>query len=138
MTEKNTTSLGRRILLKRKESGLTQRELASKVGVSMAAVSLWEKDSSEPGARKLEDLAKALNCSTLWLLTGDESTTTDRSTGFLYQPQGDIQKLETILDLLPESVRKDILDYAKTRLSEHLQMMENLWKQIENNGNSKS
>lgn len=116
--------------------GLTQRELAASVGVSMAAVSLWEKDSAEPGARKLEDLSNALNCSTLWLLTGDESDAPERQTGFLYQPKGDIKEIETILNLLPESVRKDILDYAKIRLNEHMRMMEDLWSKMKNKDNS--
>ena len=42
--------LGKKIRDLRMERGLTQSQLAAKVGVSMSAVSLWESDINEPKA----------------------------------------------------------------------------------------
>lgn len=136
MGEKVSTSLGERIQLKRRERGLTQKDLAHKIGVSMASISLWEKDSSDPGARKLGLLAKELECSTLWLLTGQLSIDKGAAEPQLYQPLGDVYNLETIMDLLPESARNDIIEYAKKRLIEHIQELEAALSKIKSIGKS--
>lgn len=62
MGEKLSPSMGRRMRKRRRELGLTQKALADIVGVSMAAVSLWEKEGAEPSARNLDAIANALNC----------------------------------------------------------------------------
>lgn len=46
----------------RKNAGLTQKELASKLGVTHASISLWEAGIQYPSADKLPALAKALGC----------------------------------------------------------------------------
>ena len=46
----------------RKSAGLTQAQLAEKVGVSQATVSEWERGDYLPGAQKLPALADALGC----------------------------------------------------------------------------
>ena len=53
---------------KRKRVGLTQDELAKKLGVSQAAVSLWELGTSSPNSSLLLKLADALECSVEELL----------------------------------------------------------------------
>ncbi|HCA3882435.1 TPA: helix-turn-helix domain-containing protein [Salmonella enterica] len=125
MTDKNQISLGGRVQQKRKEKGMTQRDLAHKIGVSFASVSLWEKDSAEPGARTLNKIADALDCSTEWLLTGARPSMVlplPQLKG--ERPETDLQKLEAIFDLLPEATRLDILDYATQRLNEHIRALE--------------
>ncbi|EEP0994676.1 helix-turn-helix domain-containing protein [Salmonella enterica] len=104
---------------------MTQRDLARKIGVSFAAVSLWEKDAAEPAARTLNKIAEALDCSAAWLLTGAKPSLDLPSP----QPKGerlesDLQKLEAIFDLLPEATRRDILDYATQRLDKHISALE--------------
>lgn len=47
MTSENIT-LGKRIMQLRKASGMTQEQLAEKLGVSPQAVSKWENDVSCP------------------------------------------------------------------------------------------
>ncbi|MBR0179714.1 MAG: helix-turn-helix domain-containing protein, partial [Firmicutes bacterium] len=44
----NKTTMGQLIATKRKELGLTQQELADKMGVTDKAVSKWERDLSCP------------------------------------------------------------------------------------------
>lgn len=50
------------IELQRRKIGLSQIELAEKVGVSQANISQWESGVALPRADKLPVLAKALNC----------------------------------------------------------------------------
>ena len=57
--EQNQT-LGKRIAMLRKEKGLTQEQLAEKVGVSAQAVSKWENDVSCPDITLLPLLADIL------------------------------------------------------------------------------
>ena len=53
----NKETLGTRIAALRKEKGLTQEQLAEKVGVSAQAVSKWENDVSCPDITLLPLLA---------------------------------------------------------------------------------
>lgn len=65
---KQTT--GGRIALCRKKQGMTQEELAEKLGVSAQAVSKWENDGTYPETEKLIRLSKLLGCSLDYLLLG--------------------------------------------------------------------
>jgi transcriptional regulator with XRE-family HTH domain len=46
----------------RKQSGLSQAELAAAIGVTQGAVSQWEMGSSKPSLGNLVSIAKALGC----------------------------------------------------------------------------
>lgn len=63
-------TIGNRIQRFRKEKGLTQEELAAKLGVSSQAVSKWENDASCPDISLLPQLCRVLGISTDELLTG--------------------------------------------------------------------
>lgn len=63
-------TLGMRIASARKAKGLTQEELAEKLGVSSQAVSKWENDLSCPDISLLPKLAQVLGMSVDELLTG--------------------------------------------------------------------
>jgi transcriptional regulator with XRE-family HTH domain len=47
----------------RQASGLTQLELANRLGVTPSAVYNWERGRNEPSATNLRDLARALGVS---------------------------------------------------------------------------
>ena len=64
-------TLGERIANLRKKAGLTQEELAEKLGISPQAVSKWENDISCPDVMSIPDLAKILGVSTDTLLSGE-------------------------------------------------------------------
>ena len=49
--------------VERVKAGLTQRELAAKLGIGQSAVSMWEQGERVPPSAKLPALAEALNCS---------------------------------------------------------------------------
>jgi transcriptional regulator with XRE-family HTH domain len=53
-------NVAERILTARKKAGLTQMEVANRVGVSFQAISNWERGVSMPDISNLEPLAKVL------------------------------------------------------------------------------
>lgn len=64
-------TLGQRIKEQRKALKLTQVDLARKMqGVSHAAISQWENDTTKPNAENLLDLSIIFNCEFSWLLRG--------------------------------------------------------------------
>lgn len=52
----------------REKAGLTQQELADKLGVGQSAVAMWESQKALPRTDKLPVLAKVLKCSVSVLL----------------------------------------------------------------------
>ena len=53
--------LSERIYQFRRKSGLSQEQLAEKVGVSRQAISKWESGASTPELEKLLELSKCFN-----------------------------------------------------------------------------
>ena len=58
-----TIELGNRLAQLRKEKGISQEELADKLGVSRQAVSKWERGEASPDTDNLIELAKIYNIS---------------------------------------------------------------------------
>ena len=68
----NYDKIGSFIQQKRKDKGLTQKQLAEKLGVTDRAISKWERGQGCPDVSILEILSKELGCSILELLKGRE------------------------------------------------------------------
>lgn len=66
----NYEKIGKFIAVKRKEKGLTQKDLAVKLGVTDKAVSKWERGLGCPDVSILEILSKELDVSILEVLKG--------------------------------------------------------------------
>ena len=66
-----TTTFGDRVAGAREQAGMTQAELAKRLGVKLKTLKGWENDLSEPRANKLSMMAGMLNVSLLWLLSGE-------------------------------------------------------------------
>ena len=79
-------SLGKRIQSYRKQKGLSQEQLASRLNISRQALSKWESDINVPNIDKIMDVAKALEI-TLNELLGLEEDSND-----------EYAKLESILN----------------------------------------
>lgn len=67
-------TIGNRIQKFRKEKGLTQEELAAKLGLSSQAVSKWENDASCPDISLLPKLCELLGVTSDELLSGKTET----------------------------------------------------------------
>ncbi len=70
----NMQEVSERIMLGRKNAGLTQMELANILGVSFQAVSNWERGVSMPDISNLEPLATALGLTTDEILSDRKTT----------------------------------------------------------------
>lgn len=66
-----TATFGDRLAAARENAGMTQAQLARRLGVRKATLSGWEDDLSEPRANKLQMMAGLLNVSIMWLLNGE-------------------------------------------------------------------
>lgn len=87
----NASETGKFISSKRREKGITQKELAEKLGVTDKAVSKWETGRGMPDVSVLEDLSKELEVSVSEILNG-----------------GEVER-----ELLPETADKIIVDTMK-------------------------
>lgn len=65
-------TIGDRIAKYRRNQGLSQEELAEKLGISRQSVSKWERNESLPEADKIPLLAQVFSITTDELLTGEE------------------------------------------------------------------
>ena len=65
-----TATFGDRLAAAREHAGLTQDELAQRLGVRSKTVSAWENDQMEPRANRMQMLAGMLSVSLGWLMTG--------------------------------------------------------------------
>jgi len=63
-------TFGDRVAGAREALGITQTELAKRLGVKLTTVRAWEDDVAEPRGNKLQMLAGVLNVSMMWLLNG--------------------------------------------------------------------
>ncbi len=65
------TTFGDRMTGAREAAGLSQAELAKRLGVKVKTIRAWENDRSEPRANRLQMLAGVLGVSIMWLLNGE-------------------------------------------------------------------
>ena len=78
MTGDEKMSFGQNLqFLRRMSRGMTQEELAERLGVSRQTVSKWESDAAFPEMEKALALAKLFSCSLDDLLMGDMGTVDD-------------------------------------------------------------
>jgi len=71
--------LNEKIYTCRKKSGMSQDELAEKLGVSRQAISKWELGVAQPELDNLLALAKTFDVTTDWLLTDDGTDTANET-----------------------------------------------------------
>ncbi len=67
----DTATFGDRLADARAAVGMTQADLARRLGVRTATLDRWENDLSEPLAKRLNLLSGLLNVSLRWLMTGE-------------------------------------------------------------------
>lgn len=66
-----TATFGDRLAGARHASGMTQVQLAKRLGVKLKTLRAWEDDLAEPRANRLSMLSGLLSVSLGWLLTGE-------------------------------------------------------------------
>lgn len=66
----DAATFGDRLAGAREAAGMTQKQLATRLGVKLGTLRNWEDDLNEPRANKLQMVAGMLGVSLTWLLTG--------------------------------------------------------------------
>lgn len=74
-------TLGDRITGAREATGLSESDLAKKLGIKLRTLKEWEDDLAEPRANKLQMLSGVLNVSLRWLMTGKGEDLVPSETG---------------------------------------------------------
>ncbi len=134
MTDTNTdwygpaaATFGDRVSGAREAAGMTQAQLARRLGVKKTTVRGWEEDLSEPRANKLSMMAGLLNVSIMWLLTGEG----DGMEG----PAGEVNEVQDLSAILDElrAIRTEMRANAEraARLEKRLRLLVEQTEQIE-------
>ena len=105
-------NIGERLSHLLKQNGMTQRELAKKVNVTEAAMSRYMQGTRVPRAETLSKMAKNLNTTTDFILTGENLTPLEESfskdfyemykIAIKISPKMTMQQRKTIIDILLE------------------------------------
>ena len=66
-----TSTFGDRVCAAREQAGMTQKQLAKRLGVKHSTIISWAHALSEPRANRLSTLSVFLNVSFSWLITGE-------------------------------------------------------------------
>lgn len=67
----DVATFGDRLAGAREAAGLSQEDLAQRLGVRLTTLQNWEDDLAEPRGNRLQMLAGMLNVSLSWLLTAE-------------------------------------------------------------------
>ena len=67
----DTSTFGDRLAGAREAAGMTQAQLAKRLGVKLTTMQSWEEDLSEPRANRLTMMAGIIGVSFSWLLNGE-------------------------------------------------------------------
>jgi len=101
---KEATPLGQRITAARRDAGLTQQQLADKLGVTQRVVTYWEREAVGLKAEQLNALAEALGVTLDKLMGRPQSK--QRGNG----PAGRAKRVFDRVSALPRSQQQRILD----------------------------
>lgn len=115
----DTATFGDRLADARQAVGMSQEDLARRLGVKRSTLVKWENDLSEPRANKLSMVSGLLNVSLRWLLTGE---------GEGLPPPGDSPAL-------PEDAARIMTDLRQTqgelvRLADRIGLLEKRLKKV--------
>ncbi|QQA44069.1 helix-turn-helix domain-containing protein [Pelagovum pacificum] len=66
-----SATFGDRLAAARDAAGMSQKDLAKRLGVKLSTLRNWEDDLAEPRANKLSMVSGLLSVSLPWLLTGE-------------------------------------------------------------------
>ncbi|MBR8673105.1 helix-turn-helix domain-containing protein [Lactococcus lactis] len=100
------TKFSTRLKELRKKKGLTQKELAEKIGIQQGGYTNWETGKREPKLETVVQLAKILEATTDYLLGFDDVNLFELNDEQLI----DIQKEYTDFPLTPEEIRDEMIN----------------------------
>jgi transcriptional regulator with XRE-family HTH domain len=112
-TKRKRTAFGERLVAAREAAGLSQRDLAEKIGISQRALSWWEREPVALKPEQLVTLAEALGVTADHLL--GRAPEKKRGSG----PKGKAQKVFEAVSKLPRHQQKKIIDVVESFVNQH-------------------
>ena len=112
-TNRKRTAFGERLVATREEAGLSQRELADKLGITQRALSWWEREPVALRPEQMAQLAVALGVSADLLL--GVPTPKKRGSG----PAGKARRVFEAVSQLPRHHQQKIIDVVETFVAGH-------------------
>ena len=97
----------------RLEAGLTQGELATRLGLNQTAIGKYERDQLEPSIATLKALSALFECSIDYLLYNSDDFGNIISQGTVLQLPADEKELLEIFRGLRREYRVQVLEYAR-------------------------
>lgn len=104
--------IGRRIQKAREEAGLSQEELASRLGITQSALSNYELGKRRLYLANLEQMSVALGKPLAYFM---EEKKPKASPGGGASRDGTIEEITALLAGMSKADREDVLDYVKWR-----------------------
>lgn len=127
-------SYGKKIKEARKSAGLTQQQLADRLGVSFVNISQYENDKRNPKYETLKKIANALGISIYELLDMQDANTDEFTRELLSPDNSFIDRVELVLNDLSHQIKhyEKIGDTEKvTELKEYASLLSTQKKRIE-------
>ena len=90
--------MGSRLRVVREQAGLSQAELATRVGVETASIAAWERDERQPRANRLVMLCGVLDVSLKWLFEGREDAHMGHEDDSLDAVRAELERLRGSLE----------------------------------------
>lgn len=103
---------------RRRECGLTMKQLGQMVGVSEAAISNYETGKRQADFETLLKLGDALNCSVDYLLRGSDSPEEEQKNPIPEAEDGKTKEFVELFEKLDENAQKIVISSMKGILSE--------------------
>ncbi|WP_170329452.1 helix-turn-helix domain-containing protein [Ruegeria arenilitoris] len=115
----DAATFGDRLAGAREAAGMTQAQLARRLGVKKATIAAWENDLSEPRANRLSMMAGMINVSIMWLLTGEG----EGMEAPVEEGEGDLELADAVAEL--RAIRGEMRASAEraARLEKKLRLM---------------
>ena len=103
----DAATFGDRLAGGREHAGMTQAQMAERLGVELATLQAWEDDMAEPRANRLSMMAGLLNVSMTWLMNG---TGHGLDSSLAYSDQSDSTK-DILLEI--RAIRSEMMRSAE-------------------------
>ncbi len=115
----DAATFGDRLAGAREAAGMSQSQLARRLGVKKATIAAWENDLSEPRANRLSMMAGMINVSIMWLLTGEG----EGMEAPVEEAGGDLELVDAVAEL--RAIRGEMRASAEraARLEKRLRLM---------------